>query len=147
MRQHTFTKGEVVQGRSMADSLHIDSTSMSQFYEYAQELFNEQKYQDAVDVLFLLTVLKPFEPTYWLALGTAEKGQKNYDASLDALNMCLSLNPEEPAGYIEAISTCLEMEEKEAALDYIEFMLALVSHQFKDAREQAEALRKELQKA
>lgn len=135
----------LLKGASMREALDLSNDQMHQFYAYAEELFKAKKFEEASDVLFLLTTLDPALPNYWLALGIAERARGGYLESCSAFNQYIAFEPAHPTGYLEAIKTCLEIPDKGAALDYASFLLAMVPPEYAKERETARKLQKELE--
>ncbi len=99
--------------KTLQDKFQLTNNTMKRFCEEAHSLFEVERYHDAADSFFVLTLLNPLSYEYWLSLGVCEQKAYNYDSALKAYSMASLLNLEEPVPHLYA-SQCLYNMNKHA---------------------------------
>lgn len=117
-------KRAVDSGRTMQETLMIPDEQMLNYYEYANELYEQSNYEDASHIFFLLTQLNPLARVFWLAYANAEWMNNHFEEAFSAYQMAIVLDPLNPDGYLALAKCCVANDEKQAAIEYLNLMEA-----------------------
>ena len=88
---------------------------MARCYEYAMELYNKKRYEEAGNILLVLIFLNPKVSAFWVGLGFSEEMKEVYQSALLSYLMALEVNPEDLKPALYAASMHLRLKEKEKA--------------------------------
>ena len=99
----SFSAGEsLAKGKSLQDQFQLGKSTMTRFYSVAYHLFTAERYQEASDALFFLTLLNPRAHKYWVALGKCEQKCRRYEAALFAYGKAMVSDYQDPEVYAHA---------------------------------------------
>ena len=107
---------------NIQETLQISNEKMVEYYEYAQELFADKRYQDAADILLFLSTINPYVYEVWLARGVAEYSLQNFTESVYAFQMAIALDRHREDAYLGLIQVFKEQGQELAAKEIWEFM-------------------------
>ena len=112
----------LAKGKTLQETLKITDQQLIDYYDYADELYQQKNYADASDIFFFLTQLNPLSQTFWIASANAEWMNNRFESAFAAYQMAITLNPLDPQSYLTLARCCMANGEKEAALDYLNLM-------------------------
>ncbi len=105
----------------------ISENSMRSFREVAIDLYNEEKFREAADIFFLLSLIDWKLPYYWTSLGHAEYYAESYTDAIKAYTASYKLDPTDPKPLFY-MAHCYEMRHDiSLAIDTLLESLTLIS--------------------
>jgi tetratricopeptide (TPR) repeat protein len=113
---------KVLSKGSFQEALGLPEASIEQFYDYAEDLLLEERFEDAAAVLFVLTLLCPDRPSVWISYGINKHHSEEYEMALSAYEHASILAPELVEPYVYAAQCAVRLEKKEVALKYLKQM-------------------------
>lgn len=128
------------EGAFLQHALGITDQQIYDYYEYAVELFNQNRLSDAKDVILVINLLNPFIYNCWVALGLIEYREKAYQEFYIAFQVAFSLEPENPLAYLEYSKCIAEMDTPNSGLATLDIMNEIVpdtpenEHAFQEAK-------------
>lgn len=104
-----FTRAilKITSGSSWRESLHISKQTVDWLYKAAKTLFDEGKYQEAIDAFSFLSWLDSSQYDFWMALGHSCFRSCNYEQAINAYKAASSTIHQEGLPHIYAAS-CYE---------------------------------------
>lgn len=73
----------------------LKEESLLAFYQFANNLFKERRFEDSISAYQFLTIVAPDIPSFWLGLGIAYEGNTQWFEAFEALKQSLILEPNE----------------------------------------------------
>lgn len=104
------------QEKTAQEIWQVSSSRIEQIYQFACDLYEARRYEDACDLLLLLTALNPQQPSFWIGLGFACQQKADYAAAAVAYEYALALEPQNVELYPYYLKSLCEMGRKEQAL-------------------------------
>lgn len=125
----------------------INPEALDAFFDIAQSLMDEKRFQDAADVLFYLINLKPNDVNYLLALGSAEYHAGEFLRASAAFELAQLLDPQNPFPYLYAAHCRENLKQYEEALQLVELSLSIIENEpsLEDVKSDSKLLREHLQ--
>ena len=93
----------------------LSDEKMLLIYDYASELYEDKKYQDASDILYLLIILNPINFYFWQAFGIASLKIDDLPAASAAFETAIALDPSQPDPYLYLQEVLIKQREMDAA--------------------------------
>ncbi len=87
------------QEMTLQEICNMSDETLEALYQAAKSIYEQKRYEDAVDAFVFLTTINETRYPFWFALGNALYFCKNFDAACRAYTMAAELNPTD--------STCL----------------------------------------
>lgn len=88
------------EGKKIHEILGLSEEQAQEWYRFGFTLIQEERYQDAADVLMLLTFILPDYPNVWMAFGAASFRLEEWENSIDAYRQVLTLNVDIAETYV-----------------------------------------------
>lgn len=115
-------EADIAAGRSLWQVLGLPSERMDQYFDYAIELVEEKRADDASDILYLLCHLAPENATYWLTYGYLQHERKDYDSAFLSYEAAIELEPGLVEAYIMRAHLALEEGEPDVAQETLDLL-------------------------
>jgi type III secretion system low calcium response chaperone LcrH/SycD len=134
---HFLTSGGVFK-----DAHAISDEEMEAIYSVAYNLYENGKYDDALQVFKFLCFFDHMEKKYWLGLGAVRQMLRQYDDAVNAYSMAAMLDIDDPAPASHAADCLLLAGKKEEAESALNFVLEFApeTEQGKPFRQRAESV-------
>ena len=87
-------------GSSLQETLGIAENDVASIYQLSKYLYEQQLYEEASGAFYLLALLNPSCPTFWLGLGHSEYFLTNYQEALCGFTFASQVDPENPVPHI-----------------------------------------------
>ncbi len=94
----------------------IPEEKIDKIYQFACDLYDEKRDEDASDVFLLLTTLRPDGLAFWKGLAFSSQRKSDFAAALIAYEYALALDPTHAELYPYYLRTLCELDRKEQAL-------------------------------
>jgi type III secretion system low calcium response chaperone LcrH/SycD len=109
----------VFEGRTTLKELKgLTDAHLEAIYSVAYTHYQSDQFSDAIAVFSWLCLLDPFQSKYWMGLAAAQQMNKAYEQAIDAYGFAsLTGDPNNPLNYLRIGECCLELGEREAALN------------------------------
>jgi len=107
---HFFSVGGVFK-----DAHGITDEEMEAIYSIGYNLYQNGKYDDALNVFKFLCFFDHLEKKYWIGLGAVHQMMGNYEKAIEAYSYAAFLDLEDPRPAIHAADCHLILGNKEAA--------------------------------
>jgi len=135
--EHFLTSGGVFK-----DAHGITDEEIEAIYSVAYNLYENGKYDDALQVFKFLCFFDHLEKKYWLGLGAVHQMLKQYDDAVNAYSMAAMLDIDDPAPASHAADCLLLAGKKEEAESALNFVLEFApeNEQGKPFRQRAESV-------
>lgn len=111
---------EIQKGLSIQECFGFSEEEMKGAYEVASNLFQNQDFEGASDILLLLSTIAPFTSCYWTALGMAEHRKEDLQSAATAYLMGLDPEAKDLSCYLYAANCLSEIDATEEALEILE---------------------------
>lgn len=108
------------EGTPLCQLFGFSKEALSDFYEATSRLLHENRFEDAKDAFFFLTMVAPQLSSCWLGLGYCYLQCRQYEAALRACAQALDLNPNNVDHYLIFSRVFLEMKDFDKALEVCE---------------------------
>lgn len=105
------------------DLLEMSDAQVEAIYAQAYRLYNTGKYNDAISLFRLLTMIDPTEAKFSLGLAACFHMLKDYKAASDLYVLCGVLDPESPIPAFHASDCYLQMKDKVSAIISLELAI------------------------
>lgn len=123
LKDKRFLEKEFASGKSAQEILEIDNKKMANFYRAAYQLFEYKRYEDAANAFYFLVTLNAYNYDYWLGLGMASQMCKEYETAIDAYEMAINCELENPVPYFYLAKCFFAVHDRENALSALELAL------------------------
>jgi tetratricopeptide (TPR) repeat protein len=135
-------------GASLQETLGITDESLNSIYQLSKFLYEHQHYEEASGAFYLLSLLCPSCPTYWLGLGQTEYFLANYQEALLCFSFATHVHPEDPLYHILSARCHKALRNDAAALASLGIaeLNTKKTPEHAGIRKQIESLRNELQR-
>jgi tetratricopeptide (TPR) repeat protein len=100
---------------TLAAQVGISQSSIVTFYGIGTKLFNEKKYNDAISVFYLLSVLNPYTYEIWLSLGMSAHKIEEWGTAIHAYSMAAIFKPEQALPHLYAAECFVAIQDWEDA--------------------------------
>lgn len=118
--------------------LGYDDSVMNGYYQKAYDLYQEAKYEEAVSAFSYLTMLNPYNYTYWMGLGQAKEQNGQLEESLVSFTAAEAIDPEHPLPHLHLANAFEKLGLKDNAIKHLERAVKTANRQeFADLRTQA----------
>lgn len=121
------------EGTPLCQLFGFSTQGLTDFYEAAGRLLQANRFEDAKDAFFFLTMIAPQLSSCWLGLGYCYLQCREYEAALRACAQALDLNPDSPDHYLIFSRVFLEMKDFDKALEVCELGLIHAKEQKSEA--------------
>lgn len=111
---------EVEEGKTLAEVFQFSEERQKEIYMYALELFDEERFKDASDVLFVLTTMNPYFVSAWTALGLCEEKAEEWERAMFCYEMAMLYDSEYPDSYLRGARCALDQGNKDRAKLYLD---------------------------
>lgn len=130
----------MLEGATPAEFWGFPADKIASIFQFACELYNAGRYEDASDVFLLLTAICPDGADYWRGLGFASQQIKDNTSAAIAYENAISLQGNRAELYPFLIQVLCEMEREDLVKMALKDLLEL---SFDDDPKQLEALREQ----
>lgn len=96
IQQPELFKDDIDQGKSLQEILGYSDEVMDKLYQVAHNLFEENRYHQALDAFLFLSTMNPFVYAYWLGLGMVYQVLEEYEQALLCYECAHKIEMEEP---------------------------------------------------
>lgn len=144
LKNKDLLKKEFADGKSAQEIMEITDSSMAEFYTAAQHLFENKRYQEAANAFLFLVTLNSYNYEYWLGLGMSTQLCRNFEAAIDAYEMAVICELDNPVPYFYLSKCFYAINDKENALNAIDLAIEYSeeNEEFEEIRTQALAAKK-----
>lgn len=98
----------------------LDALDPEKIQDFALEKFHKKEYKSAEEIFFLLTILRPTDPVYYIRLGVCYQCLQEPHKALDCFNKALELNKKDSLPYLLMTESFLSMDDKVHARESFE---------------------------
>lgn len=90
------------------------------FYAAGRDLYEQNAFEKAADVFFLMTIFNYCYSNVWISLGLSEQKCGRFESALKAFAMAVMTNIDSPEPYLCAADCCLAMNDLAEAKIYLD---------------------------
>lgn len=116
---------DIAREKSLQEVIGLPDTEIEKIYAFAGRLYEDKRFQDASDVFFLLTLLKPNQYAFWVGLGLADQQLEGYRQALESYGYAMFLDLDDPQAHLYAAQCFYHLNEFDKAKDCLNFILSL----------------------
>lgn len=98
----------------------LSPSTLELLYGMGHTQIGRQHYEDALTLFRLLTFHEVGEQSYWIGLGMAHQGLKNYKNALEAYGKAAPLGQDNPHVHLRAAECFFALEQKPKALQALD---------------------------
>jgi tetratricopeptide (TPR) repeat protein len=106
---------DYVIGKPLYGMLGFTEETLGDFYEAANSILDQERYEDAADAFFFLVTLAPNVADFWLELGFCFARAQKYDKAIKAYTKGIELAPDRADSYLSCAGTYVRMDDFEQA--------------------------------
>ncbi|MEZ5315122.1 MAG: SycD/LcrH family type III secretion system chaperone [Chlamydiales bacterium] len=125
-------------GGTWQNLLGYDTDLMEVQYKKAYELLHHAQYKEAAAAFSYLTILNPYQYTYWMGLGIAKQNQQLYAEALTSYTAAEAIEPNNPIPHLNLSQCYYALELNEQAIRHLKFAIEIAN----DKSEYLEVLKK-----
>ena len=105
----------MAKGETLQEILGISDETLRSLYTLSRYLYEHQHYEEASGAFYLLSLLNPSYPTFWMGLGNCEYLLQKYQEALSAYAFASQVDPSDATPHILAARCHLELGNLAAA--------------------------------
>jgi type III secretion system low calcium response chaperone LcrH/SycD len=142
----TWVKNELAADKQVRELLHIKPEVIAELYGYAYQLFQQQKYLEALHAFLFLTFIDTQQYDLWLGLGMALQMCQHYETAIDAYELAAVCDIENPVAYFYLAKCLFAIHDHPSALEALEMAIGFAEGQdcYRDLLHQALAAKQSL---
>ncbi len=131
---------DLLTDKSPQEILDLSEEEMAKCYQIAYHLFEEKRYEEAVDAFFFLATLNSYRSDYWLGLGMATQLLHDYEVAIDAYELAALCDLSSPVPYFYLAKCLFAIHDRENALQALDLAIETAgdSTEFAALKAQAE---------
>jgi type III secretion system low calcium response chaperone LcrH/SycD len=135
-------------GETLQEILGVSDETLRSLYTLSRYLYEHQHYEEACGAFYLLSLLSPSYPTFWMGLGNCEYLLERYQEALSAYAFASQVDPSDPSPHILIARCHLALGNLAAATASVSVAeLSCTDRSSAErVRKQAEQVRKEIQR-
>lgn len=108
------------EGKPLQELFGFSNEATAEFYEVANQLLEDDRYEDAVKAFVFLTTINPYISEFWSGLGLAKQKCNLFDEALFAFSVAFRLEERDILPYLLAVHCCVDAKELDRALEIID---------------------------
>lgn len=121
---HPLTEEE--QMSSFQESFGVEEETVTHIYNCGLRLFQNQLYEEASDVFYILSFIDYKRHNAWTALGLSEKKLEKWEPALAAFSMAVITDFQDPVSFLQCGECHIALGQSQDAKDCIEKALELL---------------------
>lgn len=90
----------MAKGETLQEILGVSDETLRSMYTLSRYLYEHQHYEEACGAFYLLSLLNPSYPTFWMGLGNCEYLLQKYQEALSAYAFASQVDPSDPTPHI-----------------------------------------------
>lgn len=114
-------------GGTWKELLHYDDSVMESHYKIAYDFYLASDYQKAASAFSYLTLLNPYEFTYWMGLGVSKQADKAYEEAIVAYTVAGAIQAS-PLPHYHLAQCYYALEQKDLAKEHLTQCLDLAKN-------------------
>lgn len=136
------------QGGTWQELLGFDSNTMAAHYQKAYELFQSADFKKAAAAFSYLTMINPYEYTYWIGLAVAKQSDRSFEEAIVAFHMAEAIDIKNPLPHLHLAQCYYAIQQKEKVTDHLKKAIEVAGSapEYQQIRQKAEMLLKNLPK-
>lgn len=107
-------------GEPLQTLIGLSAKTYDSFYAAGLDLFDQEAFEKASEVFFLLALFNYCYSNVWISLGLSEQKCGRLEPALNAFAMGVITNPDSPESYLYAAECCIAMNDLVEAKTYLE---------------------------
>jgi type III secretion system low calcium response chaperone LcrH/SycD len=120
VQQQLASVGGIPEKHLTAGSLSFSEDARKGLYATAFHLYQNGKYQEAVDCFRILVLIDAPERNHWMGYAATLQMLKRYEEALYAYSVAAIMKPEDPHAHIYAANCCFSSEQIERGLQALD---------------------------
>lgn len=117
----------VLYPKSVQDVVGVTEETLEILYGAACKLLDDEKYDQAADAFYFLTVLDSRRFAFWYSLGLSQLGQQHYKEALFAFKQASHLDPQDHLTYVYMYGCHEALDERDNALSCLNSALMRIN--------------------
>ncbi len=110
----------IKEGRTFQEIFGYSDQELEGMFHKANDLFQQQKYEEAMSAFLYLTTLNPNISTYWLGLGMSEQLLEEYSSALIAYQLAAIIDEKNPIPLYHSAHCHRQLWDFERAIEALE---------------------------
>lgn len=112
--------------KSLQEIFGLTDETMEKLYQAAKFIYEQQHYQESAAAFSVLSVISPFNHTFWVGYGNSEYFCQNYQAALIAYAMAAQANPHDPMCHFFSAHCYEALRQKDHAINSLELAILTI---------------------
>lgn len=108
------------EGKPLQELFGFSNEATAEFYLVANQLIEDERYEDAVKAFIFLTTINPYISEFWSGLGLAKQKCNLHEEALFAFSVAFRLEGRNILPYLLAIHCCVDAKEFDRALEIVD---------------------------
>jgi len=140
--------GYFEKGGTWKDLLGYDQNLMQSQYKLAYDFYQKADYKSAAAAFSYLTMLNPYESTYWMGLGISKQSDRLYEEAIVSYVAVEAIEPENPVPHLHLAQCFYALNLREEAIKHLEQAIHVSGErpEFKEVSLKASTILKHLPK-
>jgi len=136
------------QGGTWQDLLGYDQNTMAVQYKTAYEFYQSADFKKAAEAFSYLTMLNPYEYTYWMGFAIAKQSDRAFEEAIVAYTMAEAIVPENPIPHLHLAQCYWAIQQRDKTVEHLKKAIEIAGNepQHQEVRLKAEAIYKNLPK-
>jgi len=112
--------------KSLQEIFGLTDETMEKLYQAAKFIYEQQHYQESAAAFSVLSVISPFNHTFWIGYGNSEYFCQNYQSALIAYAMACQANPQDPLCHFFSAHCYEALRQKDHAINSLELAILTI---------------------
>jgi type III secretion system low calcium response chaperone LcrH/SycD len=140
--------GYFEKGGTWKDLLGYDKNLMQTQYKIAYDFYQKADYKSAAAAFSYLTMLNPYEFTYWMGLGIVKQSDRLYEEAIVSYTAAEAMDPENPIPHLHLAQCFYALNLREEAAKHLQQAIDVAGErpEYQEARLKASTILKHLPK-
>ena len=107
----------MLKGELLQEQLGVSDELLDKCYKIGCRYLDDRKFEEAADIFVVLVSINAYVPEFWMRLGNAESGKREYDDALQAYFMAILYDADDPFPHVYAAEVYLHLKKFDEAIE------------------------------
>ncbi len=129
-------------GGTWKDLLNLDDALLEAEYKIAYDFYQSANFQKASAAFSYLTLLNPYNFTYWMGLALAKQSERSYEEAIVAYTVAEAITPDHPVPHLHLSQCYFAIGQKDLSLLHLKEAVRIAGSlpAFQEVKVKAETL-------
>jgi type III secretion system low calcium response chaperone LcrH/SycD len=135
-------------GGTWKELLSFDENTLATQYKIAYDLYQSAQFEKASAAFSYLTILNPYEFSYWMGLAVSKQSGRAYEEAIVAYTIADAIQPENPSPHLNLAQCFYALQQRDQTVEHLNQAIAVAGNhpEYRDIKRKATALLQNLPK-